>query len=405
MRVGLFTDAYTPLVNGVSTSVMMLKTALEKAGHQVFIVTVNYDGFGNVVENDGKLIRLGGVPTGIYETRLTSVYSVRAIKKIKKWKLDVIHSHTEFGVGTFGRFVAKQFNIPLVHTYHTMYEDYIYYITHGYFDGLSKKLVEYFTLFYCDKTATELIVVSKKAYSLFKDKYNVNKNIHIIPTGIEIESFFKKNFTKKAVLDLRVSYGLDRDDFVILFVGRVATEKSIDVLIEGQKEIVKKYPHVKLVIMGDGPDMEKLKELTNKLKVDKNVIFIGKVELHNRFIHYQLPDVFATASRSETQGLTVIESMAASVPVVAADDDNFKEVVVDDLNGYLFSDKKDYVKKIEILINDKEKLSFLSKQALITAKKHDIRHYADDMVEVYNCALKNMKKSNLLDKMFGDKNE
>ena len=133
----------------------MLKKALEKKGHQVYIVTVNPENLKYKFEGNGKVVRIPGLPVGIYDYRLTGIYPLSLIKKIKKWNLDVIHSQTEFGVGTFARIIARQFNIPLVHTYHTMYEDYVHYITHGYFNGVSKKIVEYLTLFYCDKTITE----------------------------------------------------------------------------------------------------------------------------------------------------------------------------------------------------------------------------------------------------------
>ena len=189
MRIGLFTDSYPPYINGVSTSVACLQKALEKKGHQVFIVTVNAEKMGYKYENDNKIIRIPGIPIGIYDYRLTGIYPLRAVRKVMRWNLDIIHSHTEFGVGTFARIMANELDIPLVHTYHTMYEDYIYYITKGYFDKSSKKLLEYITKFYCDKTASELIVPTKKTYDFFKEKYKVKKDIHIVPTGLEIERF------------------------------------------------------------------------------------------------------------------------------------------------------------------------------------------------------------------------
>ena len=174
MRIGLFTDTYPPFINGVSTSVFMLKKALEKQGHQVYVVTVNNKSLRYRLDENGTVLRIPGIPIGIYDYRLTGIYPVRAINTIRKWKLDVIHSHTEFGIGTFARAFAKQFNIPLVHTYHTMYEDYVHYITKGYFNKSSKKIVEYLTMFYCDTTANALIVPTKKTYNLFKEKYNYN---------------------------------------------------------------------------------------------------------------------------------------------------------------------------------------------------------------------------------------
>ena len=203
MRIGLFTDTYPPYINGVSTSVQMLKNALEKKGHKVYVITVNNSSIKYHYDEENHVMRIPGVPIGIYDYRLTSIYPLKIINLMKSWKLDVIHSHTEFGVGIFARIFAKQFNIPLVHTYHTMYEDYTHYITHGYFDKSSKKIVEYLTKFYCDKTASELIVPTNKTYKLFKEKYKYEKNIHIVPTGIEVDRFFEENINKKVVQDLR----------------------------------------------------------------------------------------------------------------------------------------------------------------------------------------------------------
>ena len=400
MRIGLFTDTYPPYINGVSTSVCMLKHALEKKGHQVFVVTVNNDSLKYKIEDNNTVIRVPGIPIGIYDYRLTGVYPLRAINIIKKWNLDVIHSHTEFGVGTFARIIAKQLNIPLVHTYHTMYEDYVHYITHGYFDKSSKKIVEYLTLFYCDKTANELIVPTKKTYDLFKDKYEVDKNIHIIPTGIEIERFYKENVDMKRVTKLKKDLLILKDDFVIVFVGRIAEEKNIVFLIDAQKEIVKKHPNVKLIIIGDGPDSDKYKKLTNKYKLNDNIIFTGKVPWEEIPCYYQLADVFATASTTETQGLTVIEAMAGGVPPLCIDDESFRNVVVDDLNGRIFKNKKEYIKDVHELYDDHDKLDNLSKQARLNAERHSSKYYAEGVLDVYEHAIGNKKESFSIFKIF-----
>ena len=117
MRVGLFTDTYPPYINGVSTSTLMLKRALEKAGHQVYVVTVNIENMKLEYNEKERVLRMPGIPTGIYDYRLTEPYSIKALKQIKDWKLDVIHTQTEFGLGTFARIISKQCGIPLVHTY------------------------------------------------------------------------------------------------------------------------------------------------------------------------------------------------------------------------------------------------------------------------------------------------
>ena len=385
MRIGIFTDSYPPFINGVSTSIVMLKNALEKKGHEVFIVTVNSDSYK--YENEDKVIRIPGIPIGIFDYRLTGIYPLRAIEKIRKWDLDIIHSQTEFGVGTFARIIAKQFDIPLVHTYHTMYEDYVHYITKGYFSGTGKKIIEYLTKFYCDKTATELIVPTKKTYDLFKQKYHVERNIHIVPTGIEVEKFYKESFPEEKLLKLRENLGYKKDDFIILFVGRIAKEKSVSFLIENQKEISKKHKKAKLLIIGDGPCLEEYQKQVNKQKITDNVKFLGKVQWEEIPKYYNIADAFVTASTTETQGLTVIEAMGASLPVVAIDDESFNTVVINDLNGNIFKNKKEYRKMITSLIEDTTKRERFSKQARITAEEHSTKYFADKVLAVYKKAL------------------
>ena len=394
MRIGLFTDTYPPYINGVSTSIAMLKTALEKKGHQVFVVAINPDNISYKYEDNGKIIRIPGIPVPLYDYRLSSIYPVRIVEKIRKWNLDVIHSHTEFGVGTFARIIAKQFDIPLVHTYHTMYEDYVHYITKGYFVGHSKKIVEYLTKFYCDKTATELIVPTKKTYDLFKQKYHVDRNIHIVPTGIEIERFYKEKYSKIDTNALKKKIGINKDDKVILFVGRLGKEKSVDLLIEAQANIVKSYPNCKLLIIGDGPDMEVFQKLVSKHKLDDKVLLIGKVPWEEIPKYYQMADIFATASRTETQGLTVIEAMAASIPVVAADDESFKNIIIDDLNGNLFKNKREYINKIKKLLEDETKLKNMSNQARISTEPYSTKYFAEKVLAVYKTAIGDKPKDN-----------
>ena len=399
MRIGIFTDSYPPFINGVSTSIKMLEDALKKQGHQVFIVTVNPENMKYKYEDEGNVIRIPGVPIGIYDYRLTGAYPFKAVNKIKKWNLDVIHSHTEFGIGSFARIIAKQFNIPLVHTYHTMYEDYVHYITKGYFSGPSKMIVEYLTNFYCDQTATELIVPTKKTYDLFKEKYKYARNVHIVPTGIEVERFYKERHKEKEIEDLRKVYGLSKKQPTILFVGRLGKEKNVELLIDAHAYLVKKY-NAKLLIVGDGPDSDYFKQLAIKHKIEDNVIFTGKVPWEDVTKYYQLGDIFATASHTETQGLTVIEAMAASLPVVAINDESFSTVVVDDLNGYLFDTKREYIKAMESLLDDPGKLKKFSHQARINADGYSSKYFAEKVLKVYETAISSAETADEQKTMF-----
>ncbi len=392
MRIGLFTDTYPPFINGVSTSVCMLKGALEKLGHTVYVVTVNPDSMKYKYDKENHIIRLGGIPVKIYDYRLTGAMSIRAFNEVKKWHLDIIHSHTEFGVGSFARICSHELNIPLVHTYHTMYEDYVHYITHGYFNNSSKEIVKYLSLFYCDKTVTELIVPTKKTYSLFKDKYKVDRNIHIVPTGIEIERFYTENVDSKAVNQLRKKLQIKKQDFVIGYVGRIAEEKSIDVLLKATAKVYQKNSNIKLIIVGDGPDLENLNQLTKKLKIDTITTFVGKVMWEKVPLYYKLFDVFATASTTETQGLTVIEAMAASIVPVCIHDESFLNVIVDGLNGRIFKNVEDCSKILLELSHDKKKLESLASQARRNVEKYSAHYYAESVLDVYKYALQNRKE-------------
>jgi 1,2-diacylglycerol 3-alpha-glucosyltransferase len=391
MRIGLFTDTYPPYINGVSTSVFMLKEALEKEVHQVFLVTSNDDNYKFRFEENNKVIRIPGIKTWIYGYRLTRVYPIRLLKVIKKWKLDVIHSHTEFGVGTFARIVAKQFNIPLVHTYHTMYEDYVHYITKGLFNNSSKKILEYLTLFYCDKTATELIVPTKKTYDLFKEKYQVDRNIHIVPTGIEVERFYHEHVDLSKARKMRKDYGFNEKDFVLIFVGRLAEEKNVIYLLDVLKNVNKKFKYIKLMIVGDGPDKNKFMEYAKKIGLEKHTVFTGFVPWNDIPFYYHIANAFITASTSETQGLTVIEAMAAEKTPICINDEAFNKVVINGLNGRLFNDKKECEQVIVEVYNSSEKRKNLEKQARITAEENSSKTYALNALRVYRHALRNKK--------------
>lgn len=400
MRVGVFTDTYPPFINGVSTSITMLQKALVAKGHKVYIVTVNPENMSYKYDDEDSIIRIPGIPVGIYDYRLTGIYPIRAINKIKKWNLDVIHSHTEFGIGTFARIISKQLGIPLVHTYHTMYEDYVHYITKGHFDKSSKKIVEYLTKFYCDKTAKELIVPSTKTYKLFKEKYKFDKNVHIVPTGVEVERFYKENVDNEEITLIKKELNLKKDDFVILYVGRLAQEKNVELLIKSQVDIVKKNKRAKLVIVGSGPDYEKYIELATDLKIKNNIIFTNAIPWEEMPNYYNIANVFVTASTTETQGLTVIEAMAASLPVICIEDESFSNVVINHLNGRTFTNDKEYKKALIETMASKNELNKMSRQARITADSHSLKYYAESILDVYNSAIKNSKKNkNIVEKI------
>ena len=394
MNIGLFTDSYPPYINGVSTSVYNLREALKKLGHTVYIVTVNDSIIKHEYDEKEKILRIPGIPIGIYDYRLSEIYPVSTVKIIKKWKLDVIHSHTEFGVGIFARILAKKFKIPLVHTYHTLYEDYTHYITHNHFNKLSKKIVKDLTKVYCVKTAKETIVPTDKIYKLFKEKYMITKNVSVIPSGIDIERFFEENVEQDKVEQIKEKYGISKDDFTIIFVGRLAQEKNIEFLLNAQQKLIeKRINNIKLLIVGDGPDKENYINITRKLNIFDKVIFTGKIEQDKIQYYYQCADAFVTASNSETQGLTVIEAMAAGVVPICINDMAFIDMLP---KKSLFNNQKEYINRLITFSTDEELRKEYKAEIRKKAEEYSSNTYAQRVLNVYSGVLNGGKKDNTL---------
>lgn len=403
MRIGLFTDAYVPSVNGVVTSVETLKKTLEKKGHVVYIVTVGQDSRTYDYDEKEKVLKIPGIPLGIYDYRMSSFYPIKVINKIKSWDLEIIHSHTELSMGIFARLFAKQYNIPLVHTYHTMYKDYTWYVSRNikYFDLGCKKAVEYFSKFYCDNTADAFIVPTVKTYHLFRDEYHYDKDIYIVPTGLDASRFYKENSDKLKVLKLRHNLGYKRKDFVMLFVGRLAQEKNVPFLFDIIEKT--KNKNVKLLIVGYGPDEDKYKKEVKERCLEDRIKFIGKVAWIDMPNYYHVSNAFITASTTETQGLTVIEALAASLPVICIDDDAFKSVVVDNFNGRIFKDEKECSEIVEELSTNKLELENLTDKAEGSVKKYSLSSFAESVLEVYKVAITKHNKKQTLSTRFVEK--
>lgn len=400
MRIGLFTDSYPPYINGVSTSVETLKKALEKEGHTVYVVTVGQDATTYDYDKENRILRVPGIPLGIYDYRAASIYPIKVVNKIKSWKLDMIHSHTELCMGIFARLLAKQYGIPLVHTYHTMYKDYTYYVSrnHKYFDLVSKKAVEYLSKFYCDNTANAFIVPTIKTYRMFREEYHYDKDIYIVPTGIDASRFYDENVDQNEVEKLKKELGYKKSDFVVIFVGRMAQEKNVEFLLRTMKILKTKNKNIKLLLVGDGPDKDKYVKLSEELKVDDVAKFVGRVEWTKMPLYYHVANAAITASLTETQGLTVIEAFASSLPAVCIEDEAFHTMVADDLNGRFFKDEDDCARVLIELSKNKKQAAYLGKQAVMTARKFSTEEFAKNVIEVYKAAIvnyENKRKKNI----------
>ena len=387
MKIAIFTETYEPYISGVTTSIKMLKEALEKMGNTVYIVTVNLKNYHFRYDKKNKIIYIPGIKTKIYDARLTGIYSRRAFKIIKRWNLDIIHSQTEFSIGVFSRIVSKKLNIPVIHTYHTLYEDYVYYVTHNHFNNFGKKVVIKITKYFCEKKCDGLIVPTDKIKELFIKKYHIKKEINVIPTGIDTNRF---KLTAKITNDLKKlkkQYKIKPHDFIIGSVGRIAIEKSFDELIKSTKPLIKAYPNLYLMIVGDGPEINNLKELCQKLKIDKNVIFTGKVNYDLIPVYYHLFDIATSFSKTETQGLTIIEALASKTPVLCINDDSFKKMIISSYNGYLFKDSLEYQQLVKKLIKNPKLYNYLKKNTLLSIQEYTKEAFAKKVYQVYQKAI------------------
>lgn len=390
MRIGIFSDSYYPHISGVATSVEMLKEALVAMGHKVYIVAPNLENSKFIYDKSKETIWLPGVKIGLYKLRLAEPYSKKAMKIIKdEWKLDIVHTQTEFSISHFARTVAKKLDIPVVHTYHTMYEDYVYYLTHGHFEKTAKKIVVNIISNFCNKKCDELIVPTDKIKELFDKRYKINKKINVIPSGIDTKRFKKTNDIVNQVKKLRKKYHLSENNFVIGSVGRVASEKSYDKTIENMSSLVKINNNIKFMLVGDGPEADELKELTKKLGLTDNVIFTGLVEYELVPAYYHLFDVMTSFSKTETQGLTIIEGLAASLPVVCIDDESFRQMVEHKYNGYLFKTDDEFQKYILELINNKEHYKTMSMNARNSIYIYSKEVFAANVLKIYHKAINN----------------
>lgn len=395
MKIGIFTDTYNPVTSGVVTSINMVEQEMKKRGHEVYVFTTSK----SIQPNENQtLYMLNSIPLLIakqYKNRIATFYSREIAKQIKELNLDIVHTQTEFSIGAFGKIISRKYNIPFIHTYHTMWEDYVHYISPIKGRNIHlKRLARSFSRAFVRK-AECVITPSNKTAKYLKYKCNVkNKPIYIVPTGIDIVPFKKDNFTEKSRNELKESLGIKPNEKVILFLGRVASEKSIDVIMDSMPSIFKEHPEYKFLIVGDGPSKKDLEEQAKKLNIQNNVIFTGKVPWNEVPKYYNLGDVFVNASITETQGLTFIEAMAAGVPIVAKYAPNLSEFIYTNKNGILVKKNSDFKNAIiKVLSNDKLK-NTLIKGGNQTAKEYSIEVFGDKLEMIYSeiIELHNAKK-------------
>ncbi|EMP59827.1 glycosyltransferase family 4 protein [Streptococcus mutans] len=336
MRVGLFTDTYLPQISGVATSIKTLKEELEKQGHEVYIFTTT-DKHVKRYE-DPTIIRLPSVPfISFTDRRIVYRGLFESYKIAKTYKLDIIHTQTEFSLGILGKMVGKALRIPVIHTYHTQYEDYVRYIANG--KLIRPSMVKYIVRGFLNDL-DGVICPSRIALNLL-DGYSVKIPKRIIPTGIDLREYERPDISQEDIAKLREKWVIASDETVLLSLSRVSYEKNIQALLANMPKILSNNPKVKLLIVGDGPYLEELKEQAQDLAVMDNVIFTGMVSHNETALYYKAADFFISASTSETQGLTYAESLASGKPIIAQSNPYLDDLITDKMFGTLYQTESD----------------------------------------------------------------
>lgn len=338
MRIGLFTDTYFPQVSGVATSIRTLKTELEKQGHTVFIFTTT-DKDVNRYE-DWQIIRIPSIPFFAFKDRRVAYRGFNtALDIAKQYQLDVIHTQTEFALGLLGVWIAKELKIPVLHTYHTQYEDYVHYIAKGMV--IRPSMVKYMVRSFMSDL-DGVICPSEIVYDLLL-KYKIPIEKRVIPTGIELTKFQRPEISESDLLQLREKLGISPKETMLLSLSRVSYEKNIQAILAAMPDVLQENSDVKLVVAGDGPYLDDLKEQARSLGISDHVLFTGMIAPSETALYYKAADFFISASTSETQGLTYLESIASGTPIIAHGNPYLDNVIDNKMFGTLYYQDRDLV--------------------------------------------------------------
>lgn len=391
MKIGFFTDSYLPVIHGITISIDAFRKNLEKKGHEVYIYTTSSPGYE---DKTPKVYRFKSIKA-IKNPEMRFGFPVvqnDSLKEVINSKLDIVHAHTPLSIGLIGKFISQRQKIPLIYTHHTDYPEYAkaYLLK-------EKFITPYLAKLYCSwfaNLANEVIAPSPKIEAQLKAA-GVKRRIHILPTGINIESFKKTEENRRAAAELRRQLNILPDEKVLIFVGRMGKEKNIEFLLHVFKEINKTRNDVKFLLIGDGPYFGKLKLKAKKLSLD-TAHFIGHIPHEKIPTYYQAANLFVFASLTDTQGIVALEAMASGLPTVALQDDALKGIINDNENGFFIKSgpPEVFARKIIDIFNDDTLYKKLSRQAELTVKNFSQENQTEKLLNIYNSALSLYHKPN-----------
>lgn len=382
MKVALFTETYLPHINGVVTHVKILKEGLERLGHEVLVVTADYDAPKHYVK-DNVLHCPAKRLQQFYNFGAAPPISERRLKFIREFKPDIIHIHNEFGIGISGVMAAKILRKPLVYTLHTMYDEYIYYVAPPSLvtpvTALSRKYLKMIA-----QSASAITGPSKKCAEYFKQA-GVSKAVNVIPNAVELENFRPENISTESRRQFREKYGISQDKMLACFVGRLGREKSVDVILDYWAQEITEDDGIQLIVIGDGPCREELIEQAEKLGISSMVTFTGAV-LHDELPPYLADcDIYITASLSDTNSISMLEGMATGLPVLQRLDPLNADQVLEGVNGFVFDSAQSMAEKLRRMKSKTpEELAVLKQSVIESVKRSGAEDLANYMLTIYH---------------------
>ncbi|MBN1410426.1 MAG: glycosyltransferase [Spirochaetales bacterium] len=349
MNIGFFTDCYLPQINGVVTSIESFRKELIKQGHTVYVFgpqsPVKQTREDKLREKRENIIRFFSIPYFVQpEYSMVFPFSYK-LRHFEKYKLDIIHTQDYFPMGAYALYVAKRYKIPIVHTYHTLWAEYAHYSFLP--RSISRQILITWSRIYCNFCRL-IFTPSRNVKDILKG-YNIDREIIVLPTGIEINTNEKKNDVQKT----RMAHGLPVKAKILIFIGRLGKEKNLFFLFRAFKQVAQKHPDAVLVLIGDGPERAELKTYAEKTGIEKKILFLGYKKRHEVFDILNASDIFVFSSKTETQGLVLMEALSEGLPAVAVAGNGVVDVLDGDQGGFMVKENENaFAGKVSELLSD-----------------------------------------------------
>lgn len=369
-------------MGGVPISVDHLSKALRELGHEVYVFAPTY----KEQEEEEYVIRYPSFPVTVAGAPIPNVLTRLFEEKVQELAIEVIHVHHPALVGNVALHLRKKYGIPVIFTYHTRYEEYLHYVRPLTLLENGTGFVEKYLTWYCNQC--DAIVAPTAGMKRYLESRQINPPVNVLPTGIPIEGFTP---SKELVQSITEQYGKDVD-YLFCTVSRMAKEKNIEFQLRGlallKKELQGKQKNFRYLLIGDGPQLQELKALTRRLDLEKEVVFVGKVENTLISAYLKACDLFVFSSKSETQGIVLLEAMAVGKPIVAVKASGVEDIVVDEVTGYMTTeDEIAWKEKILKIVETPMKGESMGKAAQNIAFGYEERRIALAAVDCYQRAI------------------